>query len=76
MYLQRCMNDETMSSDEKIDRQVYTQLVELDSKLGTTASEQLLKCLLFTTRWDIITVMFKKFKLNYKKNLRQSTFVE
>ena len=57
MYLQRCMNEETMSADDNLDSQVYTQLIRLDSKLGTTPSEQLLKCLLLTTRWDIIKVI-------------------
>ena len=63
MYLQRCTNDESWA-DEKIESQVYSQLVGLDSKLGTTASEQLLKCLLFTTRWNIIKVKYNIRILN------------
>ena len=42
--------------DEKIDIEVYKKLVELDIKLGRTASEQLFKCLLRTSRLDIIKV--------------------
>ena len=44
-------------SDDEIDIQVYTKLVELDSKIGTTASEQLFWCLQYTTRSDIIEVL-------------------
>ena len=43
-------------SDDQIDIQVYTRLVELDSRLGTTASEQLRWCVEFTSRSDIIKV--------------------
>ena len=53
-FLQR-YNEESKSNDE-IDIQVYTKLVQLDSKIGTTASEQLYCCLEFTTRSDIIMV--------------------
>ena len=49
-------------SDDQIDIQVYTKLIQLDSRLGTTASEQLAKCLQFTTRSDIIKVLI--FALN------------
>ena len=35
---------------------VYRQLVEIDSKLGTSISMQLSCCLAWTTRWDIIKV--------------------
>ena len=41
---------------DEIDIQVYTKLVQLDSRLGTTASEQLRWCLEFTSRSDIIKV--------------------
>ena len=55
LYLDRC-NAESMSDDE-IDIGVHTKLVELDSKLGTTASEQLHLSLYYTTRSDIIEVL-------------------
>ena len=51
-------------TDDEIDIQVYTKLVKLDSRLGTTASEQLAKCLKITTRSDIIKVLI--FSLNYR----------
>jgi len=44
------------NSNDEIDKQVYTKLAELDTRLGTTASEQLFKCLCKTTRSDIIKV--------------------
>ena len=54
LYLHRC-NKESKSDDE-IDIEVFTRLSELDSKLGTPASEQLLQIILRTTRSDIIKV--------------------
>ena len=54
LYLLRC-NQESKSDDE-IGVQVFTRLAELDSKLGTTASEQLGQILFQTTRLDIIKV--------------------
>ena len=53
-YLNKC--DKELKSDNEIDIQVYNKLAQLDSKLGTTASEQLTCCLYFTTRSDIIQV--------------------
>ena len=50
----RCYKES--KSDDEIDIQVYTQLVELDSRLGTTAAEQLLSCVRLTQRWDLIKV--------------------
>ena len=49
--------DEESKSDDQIDIEVYTKLVQLDSRLGTTASEQLQWCLNNTpTLSDIIKV--------------------
>ena len=53
-YLKRC-NKESKSNDN-INKEVYTKLVELERRLGTKASEQLFWCLEYTTRWDIIKV--------------------
>jgi len=53
-YLERC-NKESKSND-KINKEVYTKLVELEKKLGKKASEQLYTCLYYTTRSDIIKV--------------------
>ena len=52
--MHRC--NEESKSDNEIDKEVYNELVELDTRLGTTASDQLFKCLYRTTRSDIIKV--------------------
>ena len=62
VYLYRC-NEESKSNkiigiELIIEYYVYKKLVKLDTKLGTTASEQLFMCLAHTTRWDIIKVCF------------------
>ena len=59
VYLDRCKKES--ESEEKIDSQVYTKLVELDNRLGTTASEQLFACLDHTIRWNIIKVRIYLF---------------
>ena len=56
-YLWR-INEESKSDDE-IDKEVYSKLVELDTRLGTTASEQLYWCLYYTLNLDIIKVWFQ-----------------
>ena len=53
-YLERC-NEESKSND-KINKEVYTKLVELEKRLGKKASKQLFLCLYNTTRSDIIKV--------------------
>ena len=54
VYLNRCNQE---SKTENIaDTQVYSKLVELDSRLGTTATEQLFQCLPYTLRFDILKV--------------------
>ena len=42
--------------DEHMDIQLFTKLVELDSKFGMTAGRQLGNCLCETTRLDILKV--------------------
>ena len=54
VYLVRCSYES--ESDEVIDTNVYKKLVQLDTKLGTKAFEQLFYCIKKTTRWDIIKV--------------------
>ena len=46
-YLDKCI---------AIDKEVYSKLVELDTRLGTTSSEQLLWCVFYTLNLDIIKV--------------------
>ena len=60
LYLWHC-NKESKSNDE-IDIVVYKTLVELDARLGSTASEQLFKCVLYTSRFDIMKVRFDDSK--------------
>ena len=47
--------------NDVIDKEVYSKLVELDTRLGTTASEQLFSCLHYSNRWDIIKVVHISF---------------
>ena len=54
IYLDRC-NKES-DADVKANIAFYTELAELDGRLGTTVTEQLYGCLRQTTRWDIIKV--------------------
>ena len=54
IYLERC-NKESKSND-KINKEVYTKLVELEKRHGKKASRQLYQCLDNTTRSDIIKV--------------------
>ena len=64
MYLQQWKRES--KSDGEIDLQVYTKLVELDSKIGIKASEQLIFCLLVTTRSDIIEVLIFDLNVHFK----------
>ena len=57
LYLQRCVTDSKL--DDEIDIRLYTKLVQLDSKLGTTATEQLHCCIVYSLRWDLIKVSTK-----------------
>ena len=56
-YFWRCNSENvTSKSDIEITKEVYTKLVELDSRLGTAPSEQLFVCILYTLDLDIIKV--------------------
>ena len=55
--MEQCL--EKSKSEDTIDIEVYTKLVELDTRLGKTAAEQLFECLFFTLRLDIIKVLIK-----------------
>ena len=56
VYLGHCQQE--LKPNEIIDIEVYEKLIELDTKLGIIASEQLYLCLQYTTRCDIIKVQF------------------
>ena len=53
-YLQRC--DKESKTENMADVPLYTILVELDTRLGTTATEQLHGCLCYSLRLDLIKV--------------------
>ena len=53
-YLQKCWNKSELKN--KADNTIYKQLLEIDSKLGTTQSEQLFWCLYNSLRIDLIKV--------------------
>ena len=58
-YLGRCneeSNYDYQKSNDNINKEVYTKLVELEKRLGKKASKQLFLCLYNTTRSDIIKV--------------------
>ena len=55
-YLKRC--DKKSKTENIADVQLYEKLVELDTRLGTTADTQLYACLELTTRGNIIKVLF------------------
>ena len=57
MYLKRF--DKKSKSNDEIDKELYAELVELDKRLGTIASNQLYECLSHTTRSDIIKDIIK-----------------
>ena len=56
VYLWRC--DKESKTENIADVQLYSKLVELDTRLGTTAGSQLYRCLYYTTRLDIIKVLY------------------
>ena len=53
-YLRLC--EEKLKSDNEIDVQAYSKLVELDSKLGTKAAEQLFMCVFYSPRLNLVKV--------------------
>ena len=62
IYLQQCT--EKSEADNEIDIQVYTTLVQLDSKLGTTATEQLWGLIIYSLRLDLfkVSILFENMK--------------
>ena len=58
--------DQKSDSNARIDIKVYKKLVEIDTKLGTTASEQLLLCLAYTNRLDIMKVRFYDLNISFE----------
>ena len=63
-YLVRCWNESKKVNEA--DTSIYRQLVEIDLQLGTDDLKQLSCCLSWTTRWDIIKVLFHVLSFNQK----------
>ena len=53
-YLQECWNESELKNEADV--AVYKQLLEIDSKLGTTQTEQLFWCLRYSPQKDLIEV--------------------
>ena len=53
-YLKKCWDESELKN--KADVTIYKQLLEIDSKLGTTQSEQLFGCVFQSPRKDLIEV--------------------
>ena len=53
-YLKKCWNKSKFKN--KADVKIYKQLLEIDSKLGTTQSEQMFGCAFYSLRIDLIKV--------------------
>ena len=53
-YLKECWDESKLKN--KADVEIYKQLLVIDSKLGTTQSEQLFQCVFNSLRIDLIMV--------------------
>ena len=53
-YLEHCCDKSGLKN--KADVTIYKQLLEIDSKLGTTQSEQMRYCLCISPRKDLVEV--------------------
>ena len=53
-YLEKCWNESKLKN--RADVTIYKQLLEIDSKLGTTQTEQLFECVFDSVRLDLIKV--------------------
>ena len=54
LYLKECWDESELKN--KADVTIYKQLLEIDSKLETTQSEQLFGCVFYSLRIDLIKV--------------------
>ena len=55
-YLYFSRSNQELQSDNEIVKEVYTKLIELDTRLGTPPSEQLFHSILYTLDSDILKV--------------------
>ena len=58
-YLQQCYEESKLINNANI--KIYSQLLKIDSQLGTNSSEQLFKCLYHSVRQDLVEVFLKYF---------------
>ena len=72
LYLQRCQF-ESKPVDE-VDIQAYSKLVELDARLGTSASKQLYWCLVLALRSDFIKVWIEVLNILTKMMFKTIDF--
>ena len=66
-YLQKCWDKSELKN--KADVTIYKLLLEIDSKLGTTQSEQLFWCLCYSPRKDLIEVLIYFWLFEILNNL-------
>ena len=53
-YLGQCHDDSELMNEAETE--IYRKLLEIDSKLGTTQTEQLFRCVFYSVRMDLIKV--------------------
>ena len=53
-YMRECLDESELKNKANVT--IYKQLLEIDTKLGTTQSEQLFECVFNTLRMDLIKV--------------------
>ena len=53
-YLKACWDESELKNKAKVT--IYKQLLEIDSKMGTTQSEQLFECVYNSLQMDLIKV--------------------
>ena len=63
-YLVNCYDDSVLINKAEI--KIYKKLLEIDSKLGTTQTEQLFGCLVYSVRMDLIKVTESRYFLKFK----------
>ena len=54
---------------DEADASVYQKLINIDTVLGTDASQQLYGCLLWTDSWDIIGFETNGFETNFERKI-------
>ena len=58
-YLKRCYDESELIN--KAEMEIYKTLLDIDSKLGTTQSEQLYGCVFHSIRMDLIKVTESRY---------------